>query len=220
MTADEIDLRVTNGWSPFDLEHSELSTEMLAPHWLLNSKTRDIAMARRAPGGRSIYMLDRSDQKVLPADGFDWMKLIEKKPGPLPGEKVWRNPLPVVVMLVRTDLGLLIVRRAARDTHGRIALPGGFQEVGETWQEAGCREVFEETGVALSPSHVNIFDVDTVENGGVNLIYGIYDKTISLSAQELVPQEGEILEVLTSTVPVVTAFESHTRMVARFFEQA
>jgi ADP-ribose pyrophosphatase YjhB (NUDIX family) len=206
-----------NGWIPFDLDSYEDTSDLIAPHWLLNSKTKDIAIARRMAGGRSIQMLDRCDQRVLETDGFDWMKLIEKKPGPLPGDKVWKNPLPVVVMLVPTNFGLLLVRRAAADTHGRSALPGGFQEVGETWQEAGCREVFEETGVALSPSRVRIFDVDTVEGGKVNLIYGIHDGVVSADQSAFAPQEGEILEVLTSKVPLTTAFESHTRMVARYF---
>lgn len=206
-----------NGWIPFDLDSYDDTSDLIAPHWLLNSATKDVAMARRMPGSRSIHMLDRCDQRVLDTDGFDWMKLIEKKPGPLPGEKVWKNPLPVVVMLVPTNFGLLLVRRAAADTHGRIALPGGFQEVGETWQEAGCREVFEETGVAISPSRVRIFDVDTVEGGKVNLIYGIHDGVVSVDQSAFASQEGEILEVLTSKVPVTTAFESHTYMIARYF---
>jgi ADP-ribose pyrophosphatase YjhB (NUDIX family) len=38
--------------------------------------------------------------------------------------------------------GLLKVRRA---------LPGGYQMLGQTWQEAGAREVLEETGVVIFP---------------------------------------------------------------------
>lgn len=206
-----------NGWFRFDLSSYECTSGLIKPHWLLNSRTGDVAMGRRAAGGRSILMLDRCDQTVIESDGFDWMKPIENKPGPLPGEKVWKNPLPVVVMLVPTNMGLLLVRRAARDTHGLIALPGGFQEVGETWQEAGCREVYEETGVAISPSRVRIFDVDTVEDGRKNLIYGIHEGIVPVSAEHLVPQEGEILEVLTADAFVEAAFESHSRMIARFF---
>ena len=203
-----------NGWLPFDADTCCM-TSMLTPHWLLNSTTGEISIVRRHPGGRAIHMLDQKDRTVVPADGFDWIKPVGNDPGPLPGQKIWKNPLPVVVMLVPTASGLLLVRRAAHDTHGKIALPGGFQETGETWQEAGCREVFEETGVALSPTKVRIFDVDTVENGKVNLIYGRYDGIADPGA--FIPQEGEILEVLTTTAPVETAFESHSRMISRFF---
>lgn len=220
MTANQPTDGLENGWIPFDVHDMSAHRELTEPHWLLNSSTRDIAIGRRAAGGNGIYMLDRCDQKVLGTDGFDWCKPVGRKAGPLPGEKVWKNPLPVVVMLVQTNRGLLLVRRAARDTHGRIALPGGFQEVGETWQEAGCREVYEETGVAISPARVRIFDVDTVENGGVNLIYGIHEGIVPVSVEKLVPQEGEILEVLTTEAAVETAFESHSRMIARHFAMA
>lgn len=214
MTAIQDHSQFLNGWAPFTLENPALH-ELLKPHWLLNSFTKDISLVRRMPGSHGIHMLDRCDQKVIASDGFDWVKALDLRPSPLPGERVWRNPPPVVVMLVPTATGLLLVRRAAPDTHGRIALPGGFQEVGETWQEAGCREVFEETGVALSPSKVRIFDVDTVENGSVNLIYGLYDGIHEGST--FAPQEGEILEVLTTEVPLETAFESHSRMIIRYF---
>ncbi|NTF17801.1 NUDIX domain-containing protein [Agrobacterium rubi] len=206
-----------NGWIHFDVHDLGAHRAMTEPHWLLNSETKDVAIARRAVGSNIIQMLDRCDQKVLETDGFDWAKPVGKKPGPLPGERIWRNPLPVVVMLVPTVIGLLLVRRAARDTRGKIALPGGFQEVGETWEEAGCREVYEETGIAISPSRVRNFGVDTVENGTVNLIYGIHDGIVLTSADRFVPQEREIMEVLTTNSPVETAFESHTRMIARHF---
>ena len=75
----------------------------------------------------------------------------------------------------------------------------------------------EETGIALSPARVRIFDVDTVEGGKVNLIYGIHDGILELEGKDFLPQEGEILEVMTSKVPVTTAFDSHTRMIARYF---
>ena len=39
--------------------------------------------------------------------------------------------------------GLLMIRRALPDGYGKLALPGGYQGLNETWQEAGVREVFE-----------------------------------------------------------------------------
>lgn len=213
MTTLEADQNL-NGWAPFNLDEC-YPTSLLAPHWLYNSETQNMSIVRRHPGGRAIHMLDRKDRPVVPDDGFDWIKPVGLNAGALPHQKIWKNPLPVVVMLVPVSAGLLLVRRAAHDTHGKIALPGGFQEIGETWQEAGCREVFEETGVAISPSRVRIFDVETVESGKVNLIYGIYDGIADHGAFS--PQEGEILEVLTTKSPVETAFESHSRMISRYF---
>ena len=38
-----------------------------------------------------------------------------------------------------------------RSDNGKIALPGGYQMQGETWQQAGAREIFEETGIKINP---------------------------------------------------------------------
>lgn len=208
------DVDLSNGWTPFALEGFDAAA-FLKPHWLFSSRTGDVALARRPPGGRRVQMLDRKDQYVVDADGFDWMKpLVSRAAGPLPGQKVFRNPLPVVVMIVPTPEGVLLVRRALPDGHGLLALPGGYQEIGETWQEAGCREVFEEAGVALSPSKVRIFDVETVENGSRNLIYGLYCDVVGLEGAR--PQEGEIMEVLSGTSTDGMAFASHSAMLERF----
>ena len=46
---------------------------------------------------------------------------------------------------------VLIVRRARAPAEGIYTLPGGAVEAGETLSEAVCREVSEETGVAIKP---------------------------------------------------------------------
>ena len=51
------------------------------------------------------------------------------------------NPIPVVIVLVPVDDGVLVVRRSQEPGSGVLALPGGFVELGETWQETGAREV-------------------------------------------------------------------------------
>lgn len=50
---------------------------------------------------------------------------------------------------------LLLIRRKGHPFMGKRALPGGFVEKGESAEEAACRELWEETGVAeavLSPA--------------------------------------------------------------------
>ncbi|SHL28086.1 ADP-ribose pyrophosphatase YjhB, NUDIX family [Pseudonocardia thermophila] len=69
------------------------------------------------------------------------------------GRTTWDNPVPVVVVLVPVPgPGLLVVRRGIDPGCGRLALPGGFLEAHETWQEGAVREVREETGVELDPA--------------------------------------------------------------------
>src|SRR5262249_54232979 len=61
------------------------------------------------------------------------------------------NPIPVAVLIVPfVGGGVLGIRRAlAGAGHGRIALPGGFVNYGESWQEAAVRELREEAQVEI-----------------------------------------------------------------------
>lgn len=81
------------------------------------------------------------------------------------------NPLPVVVLLLPIDDGLLMVRRNIEPQKDKLALPGGYINVGEDWQEAAVRELFEETGVKISASEVELFNVLSAPDNTL-LIFG------------------------------------------------
>lgn len=58
------------------------------------------------------------------------------------------NPLPVVSCLVSGPGGeLLLIKRGIEPSKGAWALPGGFFEIEESPEEAGRRELKEETGL-------------------------------------------------------------------------
>ncbi len=59
------------------------------------------------------------------------------------------NPLPVAVMLVPAAGGLVVIRRGIEPAKGLLALPGGYINLGESWQQAAARELFEETGIRV-----------------------------------------------------------------------
>src|SRR5207244_10310646 len=66
------------------------------------------------------------------------------------GNASYLNPLPVAVLLQPVDDGLLAIRRALPPV-GRLALPGGYVDAGETWQAAAARELREGTGPSADP---------------------------------------------------------------------
>jgi 8-oxo-dGTP diphosphatase len=58
------------------------------------------------------------------------------------------NPKPVVSCIVTNSKNeLLLIKRGIPPHKGAWALPGGFQEVDESLEEAGKRELCEETGL-------------------------------------------------------------------------
>ena len=61
-----------------------------------------------------------------------------------PRVTLYQNTPTVVVVLVSSQGGLLMIRHAlAGAGQGKLALPGGYQMLGQTWQEAETREVLE-----------------------------------------------------------------------------
>lgn len=129
----------------------------------------------------------------------------------------YRNPLPVAVVLVPLGEGLLAVRRGIEPRKGQLALPGGFIEVGESWQQAGAREVREETGLEISPSEIRDVRVLSAPDGTV-LIFGLaLPRDESALPQHLPNEETEALEILRG--PAELAFPLHSQIVAEYFGQ-
>lgn len=127
----------------------------------------------------------------------------------------YRNPLPVSVVVQPVDDGLLVARRAVEPAKGKLALPGGFVEVPETWQEAAARELLEETGVIVDPDAVEVVDVVSAPDGTL-LIFGLAPP---LTAADLPPFRpgGESSERVILREPAELAFPYHTKVVAAYF---
>jgi ADP-ribose pyrophosphatase YjhB (NUDIX family) len=80
------------------------------------------------------------------------------------GNVSYRNPLPVAVLVVPIeDLGVLMVRRV--DRPAGLALPSGYIEFGERWQDAAARELAEETGIYVDPMAIRELTVRSGADG-------------------------------------------------------
>lgn len=95
----------------------------------------------------------------------------------------YSNPLPVVVGLIPfyTEEGekILAVKRGIQPFIGELALPGGFQELGETGMEATSREIFEEVGIKTDPNKFEVFGNPLLADNKNQIIFFKYTETLS-----------------------------------------
>jgi 8-oxo-dGTP diphosphatase len=115
------------------------------------------------------------------------------------------------------DRGLVVIRRDIEPARGQLALPGGFIETGETWQEAAVRELREETGIPADAATVRLFDV--LSTAGTINIFALLP---ARHVDDLPPSAptDETTEWLVITRPRRLAFTTATDAVARYFASA
>lgn len=134
------------------------------------------------------------------------------------GNTSYLNPLPVSVVLVPVEDGLLLVRRAIPPHLESLALPGGFINSGESWQQAGAREVHEETGLRIGSESLRLYDVHSAPDGTL-LVFGLAMRHHRADLPTFA-RNDEVSEVVIATKPVELAFPLHTRVAERFWADA
>ena len=132
------------------------------------------------------------------------------------GETSYLNPKPVAVVLQPVAAGLLVVRRGIPPARDRLALPGGFIEVHETWQQAAVRELFEETGLTADPLAVRLADTLSAPDGTL-LVFGLLPGVESLPDFR---RNDETLGLEVLAAPVELGFSLHTQVANRYFAGA
>ena len=132
------------------------------------------------------------------------------------GSVSYLNPIPVTVVLLPVDDGLLLVRRNFGAAKGRLALPGGFVNTGESWQQAGARELLEETGIAVAPEDLSLFGVESAPDDTL-LVFAVAPRLASPRLAPFAPND-EVSERVVCDAPEELAFPLHTAAMRAWFE--
>ncbi|MFI9331584.1 NUDIX domain-containing protein [Kitasatospora sp. NPDC052868] len=133
----------------------------------------------------------------------------------------YRNPLPVVVTLLPvTDIGteprLVVIRRTIEPGYGQLALPGGYVDYGESWQQACVRELREETDILADSTDVTLVATDTDTGGGFLCLFGLLPARPLADLPPSRPtDETEGWQLGTLDTPL--AFPFHTRVSRSWF---
>jgi ADP-ribose pyrophosphatase YjhB (NUDIX family) len=110
----------------------------------------------------------------------------------------YRNPLPVAVLAVPVDdVGVLMVRRV--HPPAGLALPSGYIEHGERWQDAAARELAEETGVYVDAARIRELKVCSGEDDTL-LIFATAPAITHAALAAFVPS-AEVSELLVVAGP-------------------
>jgi 8-oxo-dGTP pyrophosphatase MutT (NUDIX family) len=133
------------------------------------------------------------------------------------GKTTWLNPAPVAVLVLPVDDGLLTVRRGPGPGEGKLALPGGFLEAKESWQEGAVRELREETGIHADAAKVRSYTVHSTGDG-LLLIFGLAAPMTERELPAFAPTH-ETTERVIIREPVSLAFELHERVVREYFSK-
>lgn len=133
----------------------------------------------------------------------------------------FRNPIPVAVVVQPVDGGILLARRAIAPQIGKWALPGGYVDFGETWEEAAAREMMEETHLQIAVEGMKLINVLPSGNRATILIFGEAPE-ISKTALSVFSPNSEVSEIMVCQRDEVDAvdfaFPLHQEIARKWFE--
>lgn len=132
------------------------------------------------------------------------------------GNTNYLNPIPVVVLLVPVGEGLVVARRNIDPQKGTLVLPGGYLDIGETWQEGAQRELYEETGIWIPLDGITLYDV---HNGLDNtlVISGLAEKQPRSCLKPFSSVETQEIGLIEEQIEL--GFPLHNLLVRRYFAE-
>ncbi|MCW9032628.1 MAG: NUDIX hydrolase [Alphaproteobacteria bacterium] len=103
-------------------------------------------------------------------------------------------PIVGVGAVVFKDEQVLLIKRGNPPRHGEWSLPGGAQDLGETYQETAKREIFEETNISINV--LKIIDVvDSIlkdDEGRIQFHYTLIDVVALWDSGEVSPNDDAL----------------------------
>lgn len=142
------------------------------------------------------------------------------------GMESYRNPTPVSVVLIPFEDGVITVRRNIEPRKGKIALPGGFIVLGESWRVGGAREAHEEAQVVIEhpDSAIAPLMIESIPNGTQIIIFGQVVVPDRMVVHPFVPnvEATERFIVTRNNFDLYKdefAFPLHIKAVERYFEE-
>lgn len=125
----------------------------------------------------------------------------------------YRNPATATAAIVADACGkILLIRRAKDPSKGKLGMPGGFVDIGESAEEGLRREVLEEVGLAIEDlnfltSFPNQYLYRSVMYPTVDLFFTARVQSFE-SAQCLSEAEGLVILEPADVAPDDLAFDS------------
>lgn len=135
------------------------------------------------------------------------------------GHTTFRNPLPVAVLLQPVDDGVLLIQRGIEPQRGKWALPGGYIDRGERWEEAAARELWEEAAVRTDPDAIQLLAVHNGSDGVTLILFGLAPRISAAQLPTFTPNvESRARCVVTpeQVASVDFAFALHRQVISGY----
>lgn len=136
----------------------------------------------------------------------------------------YKNPIPIVVALVSVhqrgvaaQCGWLVEQRGIEPEKGGWALPSGYVDFNERWEDAVVRELQEEVGLTTKPEDWSIHKI-VKSNQGNMLIFCTHKTGVYRDEINFVPNT-EVLGIEFPILPehMTLCFPSHNEVWAEYY---
>lgn len=128
------------------------------------------------------------------------------------------NPIPVTVIVLKTNKGVLLGRRNIEPGKGLWALTSGYMDLGEDHLDSAKREIFEELGIQYNGE----FSILAIRGNSTKhqlLTFLVNSEEINVDSFNFIPNE-EVSEIKYVSQPETLAFQGHTEVLLNYFNKS